>query len=135
MVAELALLTVWGYMTPGQVIPDSQAVLATVGTALVIAILSFPVYKSRKQVKPASGISDSKSATVLERLPILTIAFALLLAMASVTIASSVTLLSSPSADSPLLVSSLVLSAFSLYFMVGILRRLVIVGSLRVKSP
>jgi quinol-cytochrome oxidoreductase complex cytochrome b subunit len=135
VVAELVVLTVWGYMTPGQVIPDSQAILATGGTALVIAILSFAVYRSRKQVKPASDISGSKSAAVSERFPILTIAFALLLAMASVTIASSVNLVISPSADSPLLVSSLVLSAFSLYFMVRILRRLVTVGSLRVKSP
>ncbi len=134
MVAELILLTIWGYMTPGQVISDLQAILVIGGTALVIVILSWAMYRRRKQVKPASSSSGSLSAAVLERLPILTIVFALLLAMASVTIASSVDLVSSSSSNPLLLASSLVLSAFSLYFMARILRGLVAAGSFRVKS-
>jgi ubiquinol-cytochrome c reductase cytochrome b subunit len=134
IVAEVIVLTVWGYITPGQVISDSQAILVIGGTALIIAGVSWAVYKMRRQVGRASSSSGLRSADLLQRFPILTLVLGLLLAMASVTIASSVDLLSSPLSNLPLLVPSLVFSAFSVYLMVRILKGLVAVDLLRVNS-
>ena len=44
-VAEIAVLTVWGYLTPGVVIPTEQAVLVLGGTALLVAVGSVVAFK------------------------------------------------------------------------------------------
>ena len=44
-VAELVVLTYWGKVTPGQVIPDEAAFLVLGGTALVVALIFLGVYK------------------------------------------------------------------------------------------
>lgn len=44
-VAEVAVLTVWGYLTPGQVIPNEQAALVLGGTALLTALGSLAIYR------------------------------------------------------------------------------------------
>lgn len=44
-VAEVAVLAVWGYLTPGQVIPDEQAVLVLGGTALLVCVGSVLAYR------------------------------------------------------------------------------------------
>jgi len=44
-VAEVAVLVVWGYLTPGRVIPDEQAALVLGGTALMISLGSVFAYK------------------------------------------------------------------------------------------
>ena len=44
-VTEIAVLTVWGYLTPGKVIPTEQAVLLLGGAALAVALVSTAAYK------------------------------------------------------------------------------------------
>ena len=44
-VAEVAVLTVWGYETPGRIIPNEQAALVLGGTAIIIALVSAGAYK------------------------------------------------------------------------------------------
>ena len=44
-VAEVAVLTVWGYLTPGQAIPNEQAALVLGGTALLTALGSVALYR------------------------------------------------------------------------------------------
>jgi quinol-cytochrome oxidoreductase complex cytochrome b subunit len=44
-VAEIVLLTYWGLITPGQVIPAEQAGLVLGGTALIIALVSLGLYR------------------------------------------------------------------------------------------
>ena len=44
-VAEIVALTVWGYLTPGEVIPDEQAALVLGGTALAVVVITLMSYK------------------------------------------------------------------------------------------
>ena len=44
-IAEVIALTIWGEKTPGQVIPNAQALLVLGGTALAVSIVSFNAYK------------------------------------------------------------------------------------------
>jgi quinol-cytochrome oxidoreductase complex cytochrome b subunit len=44
-VAEVAVLAVWGYLTPGRVIPNEQAVVVLGGTALLVALGSVVTYR------------------------------------------------------------------------------------------
>jgi len=44
-VGEVAVLTVWGYLTPGRIIPNEQAALVLGGTAIIIALVSAGAYK------------------------------------------------------------------------------------------
>ena len=49
IVAELLVLTVWGYLTPGQIIPDSEAILVNGGVAGAIAVVSLFMFKLRRR--------------------------------------------------------------------------------------
>jgi quinol-cytochrome oxidoreductase complex cytochrome b subunit len=44
-VAEVAVLTAWGYLTPGEVIPNEQAALVLGGTALAVVVISLLSYR------------------------------------------------------------------------------------------
>ena len=44
-VAEVAVLAVWGYLTPGRAIPNEQALLVLGGTALLVALGSVVAYR------------------------------------------------------------------------------------------
>ena len=44
VVVEVLVLTAWGYLTPGQVVSNSQATVIVGGVAVVIAVLSWIVY-------------------------------------------------------------------------------------------
>ena len=44
-VAEVAVLAVWGYLTPGRAIPDEAALLVLGGTALLVTLGSVVAYK------------------------------------------------------------------------------------------
>jgi quinol-cytochrome oxidoreductase complex cytochrome b subunit len=44
-VAEVIVLVIWGFLTPGQVIPNEQAALVLGGTALLISLGSVVAYK------------------------------------------------------------------------------------------
>ena len=45
LVAEIIVLTIWGYLTPGEVIPDEQAALVLGGTALAVVVISLLSYR------------------------------------------------------------------------------------------
>jgi quinol-cytochrome oxidoreductase complex cytochrome b subunit len=47
-VAEVIALTVWGYLTPGRVIPDWQALIFCAGIAIVVGGLSWVTYRARR---------------------------------------------------------------------------------------
>jgi quinol-cytochrome oxidoreductase complex cytochrome b subunit len=49
LVVELIALTIWGYFTPGQVIPNYQAVLVLGGVAVATAALLAAVYRFRRK--------------------------------------------------------------------------------------
>jgi quinol-cytochrome oxidoreductase complex cytochrome b subunit len=44
-VAEIIVLAIWGHLTPGQVIPNSQAILVLGGTALMVSLISLTAYR------------------------------------------------------------------------------------------
>jgi quinol-cytochrome oxidoreductase complex cytochrome b subunit len=54
-VAEVLVLTVWGLLTPGKIIPNEQAVLVLGGTALLIALVSAGTYRLVFRRLPSSG--------------------------------------------------------------------------------
>ena len=56
-VAELAVLALWGYVTPGEIIPLDQAVLTLGGTALLVAAASYITYRAVTK----QGLSSKKS--------------------------------------------------------------------------
>ena len=45
LVSEIAMLTVWGYLTPGKAIPDEQAIVVLGGMALAVVIITLMSYK------------------------------------------------------------------------------------------
>jgi quinol-cytochrome oxidoreductase complex cytochrome b subunit len=53
--AEVIVLTVWGRLTPGQVIPNEQAILVLGGTALLVSSISLAAYKYLP-LHPSSGV-------------------------------------------------------------------------------
>jgi len=68
-VGEVAVLTVWGYLTPGAIIPTEQAVLVLGATAIIIALVSAGAYKVifRKMPvgAPSSGARSPSSSGAL----------------------------------------------------------------------
>ena len=45
LVAEIGVLTIWGYLTPGKAIPDEQAALVLGGMALAVVLISMSAYR------------------------------------------------------------------------------------------
>ena len=45
LVAEITVLTVWGYLTPGRAIPDEQAALVLGGMAIAVVIITLMSYR------------------------------------------------------------------------------------------
>jgi ubiquinol-cytochrome c reductase cytochrome b subunit len=58
-VAEVVALTVWGYLTPGKVISNWEALTLIGGLALTIVILSWLTFRARKTFQNRSPASDS----------------------------------------------------------------------------
>lgn len=67
--AEVVVLTIWGHLTPGQPIPDAQAVLVLGGTALLVSLISLTAYRllPRRSVKGAQTEPPSPSQPVASR--------------------------------------------------------------------
>ena len=93
-ITELAVLTYWGRVTPGQTIPNEAAFLVLGGTALVVALIFLGVYKLMfskltGSLSPDASI-QSKSMT-MKRAQLWTGAlFTLLLAVGSLAISGSI---------------------------------------------
>ena len=62
LIAELLVLTVWGYLTPGQIIPDSQAILVNGGVAIAVAAVSLFMFRMRRK--------NSKKAMTTKKSPL-----------------------------------------------------------------
>lgn len=59
-VAEVVALTTWGYLTPGKVISNQEALTVTGGIAAVIAILSWITFRARRMFYARYATTDSK---------------------------------------------------------------------------
>jgi quinol-cytochrome oxidoreductase complex cytochrome b subunit len=125
-VIEVLVLTVWGYLTPGQVIPDSDAAIITGGVAVVTAIISWITYRTRNRV--ALGLMRARSFAAFMgtpfRTPALTGVFVILLAVSSASLATLVNLMASP--RSTLFFSSLTTAMLCLLAMVFVVRQLAV---------
>ena len=97
-VAEVVVLSVWGLLTPGQIIPNEQAALVLGGTALLVVLVSVGVYRllsptltGRKAVA-APLISTEKTSSLMTRSASLWTAasFAIVLGLATFSIGTSI---------------------------------------------
>lgn len=90
-VVEIAVLSYWGKVTPGQIIPDEQAALVLGGVALLVAVLFVGIYRvmfSRLKGKLSAGI---QTTTTMQRAQIWTGAlFTLLLVGGALAISASI---------------------------------------------
>jgi quinol-cytochrome oxidoreductase complex cytochrome b subunit len=130
-VLEVVVLTVWGYFTPGQVIPDLDAAIITSGVAVVIAIISWITYRTRKQA--ALGLIRGRSFAAFMgtpfHAPTLTGVFVILLAVSSVSFATFVNVVASP--WSMMSLSTLATTVLSLLAMVFVVKQLSVTRKLR----
>jgi len=55
LIVELITLTIWGYLTPGRIIPNYQAVVVLFGLAAVTAVAVLSVYRFRGKMKAATS--------------------------------------------------------------------------------
>ena len=55
LIVELITLTIWGYLTPGQIIPNYQAVLVLGGLAAATAVAVLSVYRFRGKTRTANS--------------------------------------------------------------------------------
>jgi quinol-cytochrome oxidoreductase complex cytochrome b subunit len=147
--AEFVTLTVWGYLTPGQVIPDWQAVLVLGGVAAATIAVLFFIYRLRRGVKTTQyaismkpavhvGVASRTNVEALRQKAVqsrgakvskslfsgFTAMFIVLLMTASASLASMVNTIPNPNA--PMLVLFFMVFACSLYGMCSMLRRYVI---------
>jgi ubiquinol-cytochrome c reductase cytochrome b subunit len=124
-VAELVVLTIWGYLTPGQVIPDASALAVLGTTALAVGLVG--VYVFRSQVLGGKNHLWGKFLKVLAT-PLAnrwtTSAFLVLLGLASVCFANVAGSLTIGVALSPGFTFNLVALLVSFYMMLRILKNL-----------
>lgn len=127
-VFEVIALGVWGFFTPGQVILNTQALVIMVGILLVISILSWITYRTRRilQSPHRTSVFAFRFIVTPFKAPLLIMVFVLLLAVSSVPLAFAVSLISSPWSNLPLLVSSLLITSLLFYFMSRIVKRLAV---------
>ncbi len=152
---EFVALTIWGYLTPGQVIPDVVAILVLAGLAVVTTGIMWVVYRMHRKTNIVSTTSnaDKPHATVTPKAQIadltrdsawprqmktqiknaglsvfswFTVIFLFLLIVASASIASLVNMIPSFWASIPLPFLAAGIFVCSTYAMCRMLRRYVI---------
>ncbi len=122
-VIEVIVLTVWGYFTPGQVIPNVDAAIITGGIVVIISVMSWLTYRTRKRV--ALRLVPGSLALFIGtpfRAPALTAVFVFLLAISSMSFATSINQIALPS--SAMFLSSITIAMVSLLAMVLIVKQL-----------
>lgn len=139
LLSELIGLTVWGYLTPGQVIPAFQAFGVVGGLAVIVAIITWALYRLRArrlagQARNVSGVPAKASAFKIRKIASaagnglynrFTFAFVALLVIASVSLSSVVNLLPTALMTLPVFFSAVVAFAFSFGVMTLMLRNFV----------
>jgi quinol-cytochrome oxidoreductase complex cytochrome b subunit len=153
IVVEFVALTVWGYLTPGQIIPNVQAIFLLGGLAAATIIVMGLIYRTRRKivsfspplsepkVPPASPKTSRASAkskpkpkqvrSQIKRasqsmLSWFTAVFVILLITASASLASLVNMIPSFVASAPLVFLAAAVFAVSAYGMCRMLRGYVI---------
>ena len=148
LVFEFIALTIWGYLTPGQVIPNYQAVLVLGGVAAVTAAVLAGVYRLRRKtafspqpqqsLNTGSAVTPAKMTTQTKcpsnglrqsfesLFSRFTAVFVVFLAVASVSLATVVNMLPNILASAPIFVLAAVAFAASTFFMCRMLRSLVL---------
>lgn len=93
-VAELIVLTYWGYITPGQTIPDEEALIVLGGTALLVGVVFVGIYRlmfSRLKGRLSAGV---QSSTTMQRAQIWTgLVFTVLLVGGALAISATISTL------------------------------------------
>jgi quinol-cytochrome oxidoreductase complex cytochrome b subunit len=71
-IAELVGLTIWGYLTPGQVIPDWEALTFCAGIAVVVGILAWITFRARRMfhARNLGGGSEVESESAPRQRPV-----------------------------------------------------------------
>lgn len=133
LVAELIVLAVWGYLTPGQLISDSGALSVVGGTAIAVAFMSWLTYRvgGRRALAPIIVTRSLPKTSALGsfmgtplRYPRLSFFFTLLLVISSVSLAFTVQLLTSQLPNPLLLIISSLATIFTLFLMGSLVKRL-----------
>jgi len=130
-IAEVIVLTIWGYMTPGVNAPNSQVVEIVGGTALIVGVVFWLYFKARKAVTRQSITVPSVATSVrFLKIPFkhsrYTLLFLVLLGVASVSLSSVVSTATTPGIDYGWLLISILVFGVSLYSMLKLLKALVI---------
>jgi len=126
MIGELLAMTVWGYLTPGQVIPDAQAVELISAVALVVAGLSALAFRVRGR-----GLVGGRSLGAVHAISLpftnwgVTAIFAIPLILGSVCLANLVSVLSSGVFSSLTVGANLAVLLASFYAMAWMMRSLI----------
>ena len=64
LVVEFVTLTVWGYLTPGQIIPNLQAILVLGGSTVATIIVMWIIYRLRRKAPvAATPLPERKAPT------------------------------------------------------------------------
>jgi quinol-cytochrome oxidoreductase complex cytochrome b subunit len=115
IIAELITLTIWGYLTPGQVIPGLQAVGVVGGVAAIVFVLLWVVFRRRRVAHASSSGIGALTKVLMAPFACirLTAIFVLLLFAASATLASLTNCLFGQCLSQVHLMSEVVLFAFS----------------------
>ncbi len=153
LIVELITLTIWGYMTPGRIIPNYQAVLVLFGFAAGTAVAVLSVYRLVEKKKAANSqapsamsikstpdspvqskvsaqrkkrfIKDARNAgeSILNKF---TVVFVVFLTVASVSLASAVNMLPNILVNAPFIAIALTAFVVSSFFMCHMLRKFVL---------
>jgi hypothetical protein len=100
-VTEITVLSIWGLLTPGRVIPDEQAVLILGGTALVVVLVSVAMYRllspilvGRKEIAAPLVSTGETSSPLTKSASLWTAAsFVAVLGLATFSIGTSINLI------------------------------------------
>jgi len=127
-IAELLVLTIWGYLTPGQVITDANAFAVIGTTALAVALVSAYFFRSSLQAEVTNIRGRLLKLLVTPfKNRWMTSVFLIFLGLASVSFANIVASLSGGAGASPGLILNLAALSVSFYLMLRILRNLTLV--------
>ncbi|MEM0118574.1 MAG: cytochrome bc complex cytochrome b subunit [Conexivisphaerales archaeon] len=129
MVAEIVVLTVWGYLTPGQNAPTGQVIEIMAGTALLVIFVFWLAYRWKAMTSRRLTAAEIVSSVKFLKQPFEnrgpTFLFLLLLAIASYAMASTVSAITVPGYSLGYLLGNTLLLGISLYAMSKLLKYLV----------